>query len=254
MPDVPSAPSAPAVEASAAPVPMVKAPLAEAAPTLPFDAPTAPENAAPEAIQRTPAVSSAPSVPTVEASAAPMPVMDISATEAAPALPFDALPVVTPTQSIQLQRQPTGEPAPALPFDNLENSGPLQRHADEDAAVSRDDGAGMPPKMDVFQALVAAGMVSRPIGDTGSNTGPLMQRSPSREAYLAQRENQQPQPKNERSSATVQRVVEEAPSEVENETTSEQEQPGLDVDKLARDVYKVLRSKLRDEFDRTNKR
>src|SRR5690606_40856665 len=108
---------------------------------------------------------------------------------------------------------------------------------------------------DLFQALVAAGMVSRPPGGSTMPTAqqPLLQRSPSREAYLATMAQRQ------ESAGAVSGPIQRA-LDMESEANppapeqEDEQAPEIDVNRLASDVMRMLRGKLRSEHERLSKR
>jgi hypothetical protein len=194
----------------------------------------------------------------------PGPVANTHATAPA-ALPFDDL------NAVAVHRMPveqaTRSPQPAiLPFDLLApaESLDIQRTTEPESADPFSTPSTMPAgvpatdRMDVFQALVAAGMVSRPPGGhsmpaAASHAQPLLQRSPSREAYLANMAQRQ------ESAGAVSGPIQRALSE-ETESNSSapdsgnHEAPEIDINQLASDVMRVLRGKLRSEHERLSKR
>lgn len=180
-------------------------------------------------------------------------------------LPFDNLDAIAAQRMPDEQRAVPPQPA-TLPFDPIvtQMSGEVQRTAEPAPSepFSTPDtmpaGASAESRMDVFQALVAAGMVSRPPGGSpmpsaSSRAQPLLQRSPSREAYLANMAQRQ-----ESAGAVtgpIQRALsEESAPEVPTQGTNEDESPEIDVNQLASDVMRVLRGKLRSEHERLSKR
>jgi len=179
------------------------------------------------------------------------------------ALPFDDLDT-TAVQRIAIPQAAQVSQPMALPFDPVvpEEASAIQRTPSPDQPAgpfSTPDTmpAGVPAegRMDVFQALVAAGMVSRPPGGSSmpAASQPLLQRSPSREAYLANMAQRQ------ESAGTVSGPIQRALSvEAESNTSAPEaendEAPEIDVNQLASDVMRVLRGKLRSEYERLSKR
>lgn len=185
------------------------------------------------------------------------------APEAAPkpstVLPFDDL------DTAAVQPIPVHHAAPpiVLPFDPVS---PAEAPAVQRTAMPESDDpfstpntmpAGVPPegRMDVFQALVAAGTVSRPPGGSTMPTAqqPLLQRSPSREAYLATMAQRQ------ESAGAVSGPIQRA-LDMESEANppapeqEDEQAPEIDVNRLASDVMRMLRGKLRSEHERLSKR
>ena len=173
--------------------------------------------------------------------------------------------IESPTQRLPVQRV-TQVPQPAsLSFDPVAPAEPIDiQRTSEPVSADPFSTPGMMPagasagsQMDVFQALVAAGMVSRPPGGkampTAASAQPLLQRSPSREAYLANMAQRQ-----ENAGAVsgpIQRALsEESAPEEPAQSTGEDEAPEIDINQPASDVMRVLRGKLRSEHERLSKR
>jgi hypothetical protein len=236
---------------------------------LPYDVPSdalpADRAPAPSPTQLTVPSPVQPSVQRQAEFTAPVPTPETTVS-APTALPFDDLDTAA-LQRTQVQKAvPPAQPS-ALPFDPVvpEQAHSIQRTPATEPAdpFSMPDTmpAGVPAdsRMDVFQALVAAGMVSRPPGGTtaiparATPAQPLAQRSPSREAYLASMAQQQESAGSV--SGPIQRALSiEAESNPPAPETESEETPEIDVDKLASDVMRVLRGKLRSEHERLSKR
>jgi hypothetical protein len=174
-------------------------------------------------------------------------------------VPFDDLDTLQ-RRSSRIQRVPQpSAPPPVLPFDHLPSAeeSDIQRAAESDGGEQGAATSEPPsPRLDVFQALVAAGMVPRP---SSMPAPPSVQRSPAREAYLAQRAQETERRPDSPLSApfevaqppeSIQRIVSEDSVETSPQDTSE---PQIDVDHLARDVMQVLREKIRSERERRGK-
>jgi hypothetical protein len=238
------------------------------APPLPFDIPISKFVDEPETeAARQAAISDAVQIPSQMAvqrqAEIPISAPAVRTADALPAaLPFDDL------DTIAVQRVPVEQvaqlPQPIiLPFDPVasadspdiqrtpspEPSDPFSTPSTMPAGVPAED------RMDVFQALVAAGMVSRPPGGSTMPVAsqPLMQRSPSREAYLANMAQRQ-----ESAGAVtgpIQRALgEDGTSNPPEPKTENDEAPEINLDQLASDVMRVLRGKLRSEHERLSKR
>ena len=236
-----------------------------AAPRLPFDTPAdAPEIDSalePAAFQSLPQMPMPPVAQRQADVVSTAPAPEVTANVPA-ALPFDDLDVI-PVQRMPVQQAAQAQQSAVLPFDPVspEGSPAIQRTAAPEPADPFSTPSTMPAgvpadsRMDVFQALVAAGMVSRPPGGSTipAASSPHLQRSPSREAYLASMAQRQ------ESAGAVSGPIQRALT-VETESNSPAPESGddgapeIDVDQLASDVMRVLRGKLRSEHERLSKR
>lgn len=260
--------SSPAEPIAAQIPPAVQSALVEPMQRQPAD-PASPEPAAPEVhslpVNVTPPTIPFDPLPSVPSQSPPAVQRQAEATDAQPSvsqIPFDDLQTMS-SRTSRVQRQvQAAEPPPVLPFDPLPSAtaDALQRETDESMSDAAPLSAGnAAQKMDVFQALVAAGMVPRP-GSMPAlpSSQSTVQRSPSRDAYLeqfaARESGRDVQSISE--PAPVQRAVnvEEMTTTISEPSQSQSQSSALDVDKLAADVMKVLRGKLRSEAERNSKR
>jgi hypothetical protein len=110
-----------------------------------------------------------------------------------------------------------------------------------------EEGTEIPPEApaDVYQALIAAGMVPPPAGHISRQPAPPQEARSSSEARQSD-----PLPVNYASQPDRVMRVETETSTSEPSSSSEQGGGDVDIDKLARDVYSTLRNRLRIEKER----
>lgn len=211
--------------------------------------------------------------------AADVPAASAEPTPSVTALPFDDVEQIQMRRSVISRKPEAAAPPTVLPFDPVGSdagAGDVQRATDMPDSGS-EPAQPEPQRMDIFQALVAAGMVPKSSPPASSSPAPLgIQRSPSREAYLARRaqeierqpnadpdpdstawimESSRPVTPSRTASTDIRRAmtedeVDQGPAQNDDDDDSE---PQVDVNQLANDVMRILRDKLRSEKERLGK-